>query len=169
MKKTKFDVILNLWISFVINVILSIVLPILAIGFLTPMIFLKGFIIAFIVSTAFVFIVPIVKWSNNFAALFKVRPHTLPSQLISTILLALCLGTLMSLLMTAVNAGAGPYFFAAWLSFYPLALLTVYVSAQIGIWTGIHLAKKICHIPKGPQPTAAAADPAQAQNQDPEQ
>lgn len=149
MKITKFEVILNLWISLIINIVLSIVLPLLAIGFITWGIFLKGFAIAFTVSTVFVFVVPVVKWGDNFAAACKAKPHTLPSQLLSTLILALILGTLMSLLMTAVNAGVGPHFVAAWLSGYPFALLTVYVSALIGIWTGIPLAMKICHIPKG--------------------
>lgn len=149
MKKTKFDIILNIWISLIINIVLSIVLPLIAIGFITWGIFFKGFIIAFSVSTLFVFIVPIVKWGDNFAAVFKVKPHTVPSQLISTVVLTLILGTLMSLLMTAINAGIGPYFIAAWLSCYLYALLTVYISALIGIWTGIPLAMKVCHIPKG--------------------
>ena len=45
----------------------------------------------------------------------------------------------MTLLMTAVNAGIGPHYFAAWWSCYPLALLTVYLSALLGIFTGIPL------------------------------
>lgn len=151
MKITKFEVILNLWISLIINIVLSIVLPILAIGFITWGIFLKGFAIAFTVSTLFVFVVPVVKWGDSFAAALKAKPHTVPSQLLSTIILALILGTLMSLLMTWVNLPKDiPIpFVPAWLSGYPAVLATVYVSALIGIWTGIPLTMKICHIPQG--------------------
>lgn len=148
MKLTKFEIILNLWISLVINIVLSIALPLLSIKFITLGIFLKGFAIAFTVSTIFVFIVPVVKWGENFAVACKAKPHTISSQLLSTLVLAMILGTLMSLLMTAVNAGMGPYFFAAWLSLYAYVLLVVYVSALIGIWTGIPLTMKICRIPK---------------------
>ena len=151
MKITKFEVILNLWISLIINVVLSIVLPILAIGFINWGIFIKGFAIAFTVSTIFVFIVPVVKWGDSFAAALKTKPHTVPSQLLSTIILALILGTMMSLLMTWVNLPKDiPIpFVAAWLKGYPAVLATVYVSALIGIWTGIPLTMKLCHIPKG--------------------
>ena len=60
-KLTKFDVILSLWISLIINVALSIVLPALN-GFLTLGSFLKGFAIAYPVSTIFVFVVPVIAW-----------------------------------------------------------------------------------------------------------
>jgi hypothetical protein len=79
-KMGKFDIFVNLWISLVINVVLSIVLPLVAIGMLTPAIFLKGFAIAFTVSTAFVFLVPVVSLGQKFASLFKVKPQaSLPS------------------------------------------------------------------------------------------
>lgn len=143
MKRSKFEVALNLWISLVINVVLCIALPLLAIGFINWGIFLKGFIIAFPLSTIFVFLVPIVKWGEHFAAALKAKPYTLASQLLSTLLLALVLGTLMSLLMTAVNAGVGPFFFKAWISAYPFVLIIVYISALIGIWTGLPLVRRI--------------------------
>lgn len=147
-KPTKFDVVINLWISLVINVVLCIVLPLAAIGMINLPIFLKGFALAFTVSTLFVFIVPIVPLSNKFASLFGAKPHSVAETLISTVLLALCLGTLMSLLMTAVNAGIGPWFIKAWLSAYGWALLSVYCSALLGAFTGVPLTKAILHIPK---------------------
>ncbi|MPN07570.1 hypothetical protein SDC9_154841 [bioreactor metagenome] len=171
MKRTKFSVVLDLWISLVINVILSIVLPLLAIGMITPAIFLKGFVIAFIVSTAFVFIVPVIRWGDHFAALFKVKPHTLPSQLISSLLTALCLSLLMSALMTAVFAGIGPWFLDAWLPIYPYAFLAVYLSLQIALFTGLPIARAICGVPKMPPQPAHSAEqkqePDQAQAQPP--
>ncbi len=137
-KLTKFDVTLNLWISLIINVALSIVLPALN-GFLTWGSFLGGFAIAYPVSTIFVFIVPVVAWGGKFAALFGLKPNTPLFTVVSTVVLALIMGTFMTLLMTAVNAGIGPHYFAAWWSCYPLALLTVYLSALLGIFTGIPL------------------------------
>ncbi|MDR1965759.1 MAG: DUF2798 domain-containing protein [Synergistaceae bacterium] len=140
----KFGVILNVWISLVINVVLSILLPIIAMGFIDATIFLKGFAIAFTVSTIFIFVVPVVKAGDRFAALLGAKPFTIPAQMLSTVVVALSLGTLMTLLMTAVNAGVGPHFVAAWLKCYWKALLAVYMSALAGIWTGIPLTKKIC-------------------------
>lgn len=149
-KMGKFDVFVNIWISLVINVVLSIVLPVVAIGKLTPAIFLKGFVIAFSVSTAFVFLVPVVNLGQRFASLFKVKPQSFPDLLLSTVVLTLILGTLMSLLMTVVNAGIGPWFVAAWLSCYVWALLSVYVSAVVGTITAIPLGIKIFGAPGAP-------------------
>jgi hypothetical protein len=64
------------------------------------------------------------------------------------VIVALVLGTCMSLLMTAVNAGVGPWFISAWLSAYYVALISIYASALVGILTGIPLTKAILHIPK---------------------
>jgi len=149
MKRTKFDTVMDLWISLVLNIIMSIALPLIALHFITWGIFFKGFVIAFVVSTIFVFIVPIVKWGNKFAAALGAGPNTLVSQLLSTIIVALVLGTLMTMLMTAVNAGIGPHFLGAWWSCYPYALVVVYISALVGIWTGIPLAVKLAGPPPG--------------------
>ena len=146
-KPSKFDTILNLWISLIINVVLSIVLPLAAIGFISLPIFLKGFALAFTVSTLIVFVVPIVDWGAAFALKCGARPMTLRFTLLSTLVLAFCLGTFMSLLMTAVNAGMGPHFMAAWLSCYHWVLLSVYMSAVAGIITGVPLTKKLCGLP----------------------
>ena len=146
-KLTKFDVILSLWISLVINVALSIVLPALN-GFLTFGSFLKGFAIAYPVSTIFVFVVPVIAWGAKFAGVCKLKPDTPGFTLASTVILALIMGTFMTLLMTAVNAGIGPHFFAAWWSCYPIALATVYLSALAGIFSGVPLTKALVRAPK---------------------
>lgn len=145
-KLTKFDVILNIWVSLIINVALSIVLPALN-GFLTWGAFIKGFSVAFPVSTILVFILPVVSWGAKFAMLFRLKPDTPAFTLVSTVILSFIIGTLMTLLMTAINAGIGPHFLAAWWSCYLLALLTVYLSALLGISTGLPLTKKILGIP----------------------
>jgi hypothetical protein len=143
----RFDVFVSIWISFVINVALSIVLPVVAIGFVSFPIFVKGFAIAFTVSTLFVFAVPVVKWGQKFADRFKAPPDSVPGHLLATVVLALIVGTLMSLLMTAVNAGFGPHYVQAWLSCYGWALLSVYLSALAGAATGVPLAKKLFGVP----------------------
>ena len=149
MKKfNKFDVILNLWISLIINVALSIILPLIAMHTVTWPIFLKGFAIAFPVSTLFVMLLPIVALGNKFAVACKTKPGSPLFTILSTLILALLMGTFMSLLMTAVNAGVGPHFIGAWLSCDPLALLTVYLSALLGIWTGLPLTMRLV----GPPP-----------------
>lgn len=146
-KLSKFDVVLSLWISLIINVALSVVLPALN-GFLSFKSFLVGFAIAYPVSTIFVFIVPVISWGAKFAGACKLRPDTPGFTFASTIILALVMGTFMTLLMTAVNAGIGPHFLAAWWSCYPIALATVYLSALCGIFSGIPLTKAVIKAPK---------------------
>ena len=60
--------------------------------------------------------------------------------------------TFMSMLMTYINAGAftglfTPAYFAAWYSAWGWALLSVYLSALVGIWTGLPLTMKLCGPP----------------------
>lgn len=143
MKITKFDFWLNIWISLIINVVLSIVLPLAAMGMITWGIFLKGFAVAFPASTIIVLVIPITKLGNFIAIKLGLKPQSLPFTLVSTAILALILSTFMSLLMTAANAGFGPHFVGAWLSAYGWALISVYVSALIGVWTGLPLMIKL--------------------------
>ncbi|MBP3926825.1 MAG: hypothetical protein J6D13_06575 [Clostridium sp.] len=115
-------------------------------------IFLHGFLIAFPVSTIIVLLLPLNRLGDSVAAGLGCRPRTVPFTMVSTAVLALLLGTFMSMLMTYVNAGAftglfTPAYFAAWFSAWGWALLSVYLSALFGIWTGLPLAIKLC----GPQ------------------
>ena len=86
-KLTKFDVILNIWVSLIINIALSAVLPALN-GFLTWGTFFSGFAIAFPVSTILVFVLPVVSWGAKFASLFKLKPNTPVFTIVSTIVLS---------------------------------------------------------------------------------
>lgn len=150
----KFNIIFNLWVSLIINIALCIVLPLVAMNMINWGIFIKGFLIAFPVSTLLVLFVPIVPLGHKVASGFGLAENSVPFTLVSTIVLALILGTLMSLLMTAVNAGVGPFFVMAWWSCYPIVLLTVYVTALIGIFTGLPLTMKLA----GPPPADNIVD-----------
>jgi|GEM_PF-534942 len=150
----KFNLTFNLWVSLIINAALCVALPLLAMHTITPGIFFKGFIIAYPVSTLLVLFIPVVPLGHKVASAFGLTPNSIPFTLVSTVVLAVLLGTPMSLLMTAVNAGVGPFFVAAWLSCFPFALLTVYVSALIGIWTGLPLTLKVA----GPPPADNIVD-----------
>ncbi len=147
-KIDKFTIVLNLWMSLFINVVFCILLPLIAIGTVSWGIFLKGFLVSFPISTLVIFFVPIVAWGNRFATLFGVKEKSTPFVLLSTIVVALIMGTFMSFLMTAVNAGIGPWFFGAWLSVLPISLLAAYVVSLIGIGTGLPIAKKLDEPPQ---------------------
>lgn len=155
MKKifNKFNLILNLWISLIINISLSIVLPLVAMGTVNLPVFLKGFAIAFPVSTVLVLLLPLNQLGDFIAGKLGLQPQTIPFTFASTAVLSFTLGTFMSMLMTYINAGAftglfTPAYFSAWFSAWGWALLSVYTSALIGLYTGLPLTMKLCGKPK---------------------
>ena len=149
--KSKFEILLNAWISVLISIVLSAALPILAGAEITLPSYCQGFIISLVISFVLASILPVTKWGNAFAALFKQKPGSLSNQLVSTIITAFVLGTLMSFIMTAANIGFPPYFLNAWLSAYPYALIVIYVMVNISLWTGIPAVKSFLKLPDWPQ------------------
>lgn len=149
--KNKFDILLNVWVSLLISIVLSAVLPLLAGAENTFPLYFQGFVISSVVSYILATVLPVVKWGSMFAGLFKQNPRTLPGQLLSTIVMAFILGTFMSFTMTAINIGFPPFFMAAWLTAYPWALLVIYAMANISLWTGIPVVKRFMQLPDWPK------------------
>ena len=154
MKVTKFDVVLNIWVAFLISAVLSIVLPLIAKGGLTVGEFFSGLGISFVLSFVLVLVLPIVQLGDKFAAACSAKPHTMPRQLLTTVVLALIMGVIMSLVMNWWGLHAVPgyenFYWSAWLKSFPFALIVIYIMANISLSTGIPLTKKILGIPQGP-------------------
>jgi hypothetical protein len=146
-KMCKFDIFVNVWVSLIINIVLSSVLPLVVNGMLTPAVFLKGFAIAFTVSTALYFGTRS-KSGPKVCRAFQSKAAKLHCPIAVDDGVTLILGILMSLFMTAFNEGIGPWFIDAWLSCYGWTLLSVYVSAIIGAITAIPLATKLFGVPE---------------------
>jgi hypothetical protein len=162
MKITKFDVYLNIWVSLLISAVLSFALPMIANGHVAAAGYFSGLALSFIVSLILVLAIPLVKLGDMFAALCGTKPHTIPRQLLSTVVLALIIGTAMSLIMTWWGVrnipGFQEFFLSAWLYAYPFALVILYVILNISLWTGVPLVKKLLGIPGGPLPTGKDGD-----------
>lgn len=156
MKVTKFDVILNIWVCIVICAVLSFALPMIAKGTITLPEYLSGFIVSTILSFILIMFLPIIKLGDSFAAKCGAEAHTVKRQLLTTIILALIMGTIMSIAMTWWGLrnvpGYQEFFWMAWFAAFPWALLIIYASANVALWTGIPLTKKIMGIPSGPPP-----------------
>ncbi|MBQ6622241.1 MAG: hypothetical protein IJH75_05355 [Mogibacterium sp.] len=148
----KFNLTINIYISLIINIVLSIVLPLKSVGMLNPAIFFKGFIIAFPVSTIFVLLVPLNKLGDKIAGAFGLKPNSAGFKLVSTAVLALILGTLMCMMMVAIMAGVGPWYWDAVKGVYPTVLISVYLSALVGVFTAFPVAVKLCGPPPGMPP-----------------
>lgn len=135
--------------SFVNSVVLSILLPIIAIGFVNWGIFLEGFVVSFAISFVLVIVIPVNVWGDKIATACKTKPFSFPWALISTAVATLVLATLMSLCMVAyfLPAEARPHFIFAWLHVYPFVLVAIYIASLIAAPIGVLIAKKLCGIP----------------------
>ena len=153
----KFNLSFNIYVSAIINIALCVVLPVVAMGMLTWGLFGRGFAIAYPISTLMVLFIPIVPLGDLVATKLGCQRGKVMFTIVSTAILALIVGTFMSLLMTGVNAGKytgifTPAYFHAWIGAYPWALLSVYGSALVGIFTGLPLMMKLCGPPPGMPP-----------------
>lgn len=137
-----FGVIVHMFVSFVISIILSILLPYLAMGGVTVGGFFKDLIISFVIAFALGLIFPIKKWGDSLAGVFKIKPHSFPESLVSTVVQTLIFGTVLTLSMISINAGIGPHTIPAWLGIYPIALIVIYVTCLIFAPIGVAIAKK---------------------------
>jgi hypothetical protein len=149
LKLKKFEVIVIAWMSFVNSVVLSVLLPIIAIGFVNWGIFIEGFVVSFAISFVLVLIIPVNVWGDKVAVACKTKPYSFPWALISTAVATLILATLMSLCMVAyfLPAEARPHFIFAWLGVYPYVLGAIYVASLIAAPIGVSIAKKMCGAP----------------------
>lgn len=144
----RYNIFINLYISFIINVVLCLVLVYVSTGGLNFKEVAVGFLIAFPVSTLLVLFVPVNRLGDFVAVKCGAKLRTPPCILISTAVLAAILATFMSLLMVAVMAGKyvgvfTPAYFGNWLHCYPWALISVYLSALLGAFTAFPLAVKL--------------------------
>lgn len=153
MKVTKFDTILNIWVSLIISLVLSYALPMITNGSITTGEYFSGLIISFVISFILVMLIPIVKLGDMFAAECGTKPNTIARQLLSTIVLVLIMGTVMSLIMTWWGlhniSDYTSFFFTSWLHAYPWVLFIIYITSNISLWTGIPLTKRILGISSG--------------------
>lgn len=152
MKKifNKYNLFINIYISLIINVALACVLPLLAVGTLNFMLFIRGFAIAFTISTLLVLFVPLNLLGDKTARAMGLKEGGVPFRFMSTLVLAAILSLVMSLIMTAVNAGVGPYFFNAWRHLVLYVFLSVYATALIGNFIAFPLAMKLFGPPPAP-------------------
>ena len=119
MKVTKLDLILNAWISLLIGAVLSICLPIIVKGSVSFGEFLMGTVVSGVLGFLIVLFIPIIPWGFAFAAACGAKPRTLKHQLLTTIVLALCIGIFMSAFMNWLGMRGVPgyqkIFLGVWL------------------------------------------------------
>ena len=144
----KFGLLMQVFMSIIPSVALSILLPLLATGGVTFLVFLEGFGVSYVISLAVGLILPLIKWGDGLAAACNTKVGSFLGRLISTAVQTIIFVTILTLAMVAYNIGFPPYFFAAWLKFYPLALAIVYVLNILSAPLFLMLTKKILHIPE---------------------
>lgn len=142
----KENVLMQMWGSLLMSTVLSIVMPLIANGAIRWFDFWTGFLISFFASLALKLLTPVIEIGQYLAEKLGVRPRTLSYRLLSTVFLALMMGTAMSLLMTWWGVchvpGYWSFYLQSWLHEYPWVLLTVYLMINISIPTGEWLVLK---------------------------
>lgn len=141
-----FGLIVQIWMSLAISTVLSIMMPLMAVGTITGAVFFKGLIISFVISIVLCIVIPAKKWGDALAATCKAKPHSFMESLISAAVQTIIYATIITLCMVAINAGVGPHFIYAWLSIYPAALAAVYVVSLIFAPVAVSITKSMCGI-----------------------
>ncbi|MCD7805807.1 MAG: DUF2798 domain-containing protein [Lachnospiraceae bacterium] len=146
-KLTKFFVLTNVWGSIIMSIVLSMMMPILNGRSLTLNGFCTGFVVSFFTSLALKLFTPLIPLSGKLADWSGAPKGTNASQLVSTLLMAACMATIMSLVMTLWGIRNAPniseIWFSSWIRAWPYAVLIVYVMVNISLWTGNPLVRKL--------------------------
>ncbi len=138
-----FGTIVHFFVSLVISIILSILLPLMAMGTVTATGFFKDLVISFLIAFILGMIFPIRKWGDSLAGVFKLKPDSFPAALVSTAVQTIIYATVLTLSMISINAGIGPHTIPAWLHVYPFALVIIYIISLICAPLGVMLARKL--------------------------
>lgn len=147
MKFTKFDVVLNVWISLILNFLLNLFVPLCTGAGLTFASFISCFAIAYVISFLLALFVPIMQIADKFANLFKLKLGTIPHLLVGNVAAAIIMASIMNAVMVVWSIKDVPGFTSilipAILAGWPYAIFFAWIGQCIGIWTGVPLAKKI--------------------------
>lgn len=151
MKITKFDVLLNVWVSLILNIFLNTIVPIANGTGLTLSSFASSYVLGVIIGFILITFLPIAPLGNKFGDLFKLDRGDIKHQLVSNVLVALIMATIMSSFMTWWGIkdvpGYQDFYVASVVSSYPLSLFLTWLSQNIALCTGIPLVKKALGIP----------------------
>ena len=142
--KKSFPLVMPFWLSLVIVVIMCVVMSLVNAGGIHFPGILRDIAIGTVVAYGASVLLPVNKWSDGFAGLFKLKHGTLAYTLVSSIIPTVIMGILMTLLFTYLAIGFAPYFLAACLGSLPLGLAVGYVAGLVATPIALKLTGMMC-------------------------
>lgn len=147
MKINKYRLVDCMWGAFIMSLVLSYAMPIIAKGFITFDEFITSVVVSFFVGLFIKLFLPIDKISSRFAAKCGTEKGTMKFRLCSSISTTLIMGTIMSIIMTWWGMHAAPdyqiHLFSEWISTYPWVLIIVFVMVNVCHLSGSYIVKSI--------------------------
>lgn len=129
--KKAFPYVISFWTAFLLVIIMSTVMSLINTGTIHFPDHLYNIALGTVVAYIAGLVVPIAKWANAFAGMFKAKPGTIPFSLLSNVVYTVFFGILMTVLFTALAIGFPPYFLQACLGGLPLGFLVGYIAGCI--------------------------------------
>ena len=132
------------WISLFVVIIMCCVMSMVNAGGIHFPGILRDIVIGTLVAYAGSVALPVNKWSEQFAGLFRAKHGTLMHTLLSNVIPTIIMGVLMTLLFTYLAIGFAPYYLAACLSSLPLGLGVGYLAGLLVTPVALKLTGMMC-------------------------
>lgn len=142
--KKSFKYVMSFWTSFLLVIIMSVVMTLVNAGAIHFPGILRDIAIGTVVAYGAGLLIPVGKWADAFAGLFKVQHGSLAFSLLSNVVYTLFFGILMTVLFTAMAIGFPPYFLQACLGGLPLGLAVGYIAGCIVNPVSLKLTRMMC-------------------------
>lgn len=153
MKIDSFGLIVKLWMSVVLSAVLSVLLPLISMGFVNWPIFIVGFAVSFVISLEASLIIPInaLGGGGKLAGICMAEPFNLSWKLIKTAVVTLMMAIIMTQCMVhhLLPEFARRFFISEWLEVYPYALVATYVTSLIAAPIGLAIEKRSLSVTAG--------------------
>ena len=145
-----FSLVLGIWIAFVNTLIICFAMPLIIAGKITLIQYFSNMPLPFILGIVLVTLIPLPKWGNMIAGKLGTKPGTFKQQLIASFFMVIIIAPIISFSMMWWNVHRMPnyttFLMSTWISALPKVILAVYISANIAIWSGIPLVKRILSV-----------------------
>ena len=142
--KKAFRFVMPFWIALIIVVIMCCVMSQVKTGGIPFPGILRNIAIGTAVAYAVSVLLPVSRWAEWFAMLFRVKQGSIVYVLLSNVIPTIIFGILMTLLFTYLAIGLPPYFVAACIGDLPLGLGVGYLAGLVAMPISLKLAAAMC-------------------------
>lgn len=142
--KKAFPKVMPFWISLFVVIVMCCVMSLVNAGGIHFPGILRDILIGTVVAYLGSILLPVNKWSEQFAGLFHAKHGTVAHMLLSNVIPTIVVGILMTLLFTYLAIGFAPYYLAACLRSLPLGLGIGYIAGLLATPVAFKLTAMMC-------------------------